>query len=273
MIVAFVATVVGTRWYLDATGYPQIGGGDIHVAHVLWGGLLLVAGSMLVLIVDGGRALAGAAILAGVGTGLFIDELGKFITASNDYFYPLAAPLIYGLILTLVVVLLVLRRRPDRGPLMMRSEALVRLEAGLLTRVRARRLLAGALGLYGLGWVLSMVVVGLLDAATLQDLIEELLQASTSRVEYPSEPVFYVLEVGILGFSGALLVLSSITLGLGRESAGTAIAVVGLAVALTAGAVVSLYVEQISAITTTLVSAFLLIAVVRYRGRFLERTA
>ena len=39
---AAAATVLITRTYLKLTGYPQVGGhSQLHVAHVLWGGLLL----------------------------------------------------------------------------------------------------------------------------------------------------------------------------------------------------------------------------------------
>src|SRR3954465_5002591 len=41
LVVAFVVTVTVTRVFLAATGYPRIGGGTFHLAHALWGGLLL----------------------------------------------------------------------------------------------------------------------------------------------------------------------------------------------------------------------------------------
>jgi hypothetical protein len=40
-------------------------------------------------------ALRLAAACAGIGAGLFFDEVGKFITTRNDYFFPLAAPIVY----------------------------------------------------------------------------------------------------------------------------------------------------------------------------------
>ncbi|MBE0690216.1 MAG: hypothetical protein IH587_08875, partial [Anaerolineae bacterium] len=51
-----------------------------------------------------------AAVAAGAGVGLFIDEVGKFITQSTDYFFPLAAPIIYAAFLITVFVYLLVRQ-------------------------------------------------------------------------------------------------------------------------------------------------------------------
>lgn len=111
-LVSFGATVIGVRLFLQLTGYPQLGGGTLHIAHLLWGGLALFAAVLLVLIWDNPGAMSSAAVLSGIGIGLFIDEVGKFITSSNDYFYPPAAPIIYGLFLLTVLIYLYVRQ-PD----------------------------------------------------------------------------------------------------------------------------------------------------------------
>src|SRR5258705_10150221 len=76
--VAAVATLLVIRAFLAATGYPQIGGRHIHIAHMLWGGLVLTAALLLSLISIGRRTRPIAAFLGGIGFGIFIDELGKF---------------------------------------------------------------------------------------------------------------------------------------------------------------------------------------------------
>jgi len=270
VILSFAVAVVGTRWYLQATGYPQVGGGELHVAHMLWGGLLLVIGALLVLIVPAGWALTASAILTGAGTGLFIDEVGKFITASNDYFYPLAAPLIYGLLLVLVLVFVVIRRGTrDATPAVTTPTWWSAWETAHLPRRRYRRLLVGLLFLVGLGWVLSLLIFLAIDEATLRELISSLVHVPGDRVERPDQPVYYLLETVTLGAAGIVLVGAAVALGRGHEMPGVTAAIVGLVIALTAGALVSLYVEQISAITSTLMHATLLLAVVHYRNRFL----
>ena len=115
-LIAFAASVITTRLFLQATGFPQLGNGVLHIAHALWGGLLLMVSAVLPMILANRWALELSAALNGLGIGLFIDEVGKFITQNNDYFFPPAAPLIYASFLMLVLVYLYVRRLGNPDP-------------------------------------------------------------------------------------------------------------------------------------------------------------
>jgi hypothetical protein len=115
-LLSFAASVVLTRLFLKLTGYPQLGGGGLHIAHVLWGGLLLFIAALLPLILANRWAYRVSAVLSGAGVGLFIDEVGKFITQNNDYFSPTAAPIIYVFFLLTVLLYLQVRRPPPKEP-------------------------------------------------------------------------------------------------------------------------------------------------------------
>jgi len=96
--VSAVASFLGIRWLLALTGYPRIGSNGIHIAHMLWGGLLMLLALMLLLAFLDRSVQHLAAVIAGLGFGtFFIDEIGKFVTADNNYFYRPAIALIYGL--------------------------------------------------------------------------------------------------------------------------------------------------------------------------------
>ena len=125
LLVSFALTVMATRWFLELTGFPRIGGGDLHIAHALWGGVALFAAALAPSLLAGRVVHLVSAALAGVGIGLFIDEVGKFITANNDYFYPAAAPIIYATFLIAVLVWLRARRSRDPDP---RSKLLTALQ-------------------------------------------------------------------------------------------------------------------------------------------------
>jgi hypothetical protein len=110
-LTAFAGSVIVTRLFLALTGYPQVGNSVLHIAHALWGALLLLVAVLLPLLLANRWAFTLSALLSGLGVGLFIDEVGKFITQTNDYFFPAAAPVIYAFFLLLVLLLLLLRRR------------------------------------------------------------------------------------------------------------------------------------------------------------------
>ena len=113
LLLSFAASVSLTRLFLELTGYPQLGNQTLHIAHVLWGGLLLFVSALLMLIYANRWVYRVGAILAGLGVGLFMDEVGKFITQTNDYFFPPAASIIYAFFL-LVVIFYMEVRRPNR---------------------------------------------------------------------------------------------------------------------------------------------------------------
>jgi hypothetical protein len=112
--IAAVASFLGIRWFLALTGYPRIGSNGIHIAHMLWGGLLMLLALMLLLAFLDRSVEHLAAVIAGLGFGTFIDEIGKFVTADNNYFYRPAIALIYGLF---VVAFLVARTLIGQRPL------------------------------------------------------------------------------------------------------------------------------------------------------------
>jgi len=108
--VSAVVAILGIRIFLELTGYPQLGGGGLHIAHMLWGGALMLTAIILLLTFLGRSVKKPAAILAGLGFGTFIDELGKFITSDNNYFYKPAFSLIYLIFVLLYLLFYFFRK-------------------------------------------------------------------------------------------------------------------------------------------------------------------
>src|SRR3989449_6100759 len=109
-LVSAVAALLIIRIYLEAAGYPQLGGEGWHIAHVLWGGFGMLVAILLLLLFLSSTTRLVAALIGGAGFGAFIDELGKFVTSDNDYFFKPTAALVYALFVLLFLATREVRR-------------------------------------------------------------------------------------------------------------------------------------------------------------------
>lgn len=117
-LVAAISSLLAVRLYLHVTGYPQVGNESLHIAHMLWGGLLMLIAIVLLLAFIGYRIQLLGAAIGGIGFGVFIDELGKFITRDNDYFFQPAIAIIYAIF---AILFLAFRALSDRSELTSRE--------------------------------------------------------------------------------------------------------------------------------------------------------
>ena len=111
LLVSAVSGLLLLRFGLYLSGYPQVGGGALHIAHMLYGGLFMLAAIVVQITFLGRRATRAAAVIGGAGFGIFIDELGKFITRDNNYFFRPTVGIIYAIFMILYLLFNFLSRR------------------------------------------------------------------------------------------------------------------------------------------------------------------
>ena len=111
VIISYAATILLTRLYLNLTGFPAIYTEGLHIRHNLWGALFMAIGGVMALLFGGEAILPMIALLLGVGLGLFMDEIGEFLTVNLNYFWPGSYTLMYAAFLILVAIYIITRQR------------------------------------------------------------------------------------------------------------------------------------------------------------------
>ncbi len=131
-LISAIGSLLAIRALLHLTGYPQLGGGGFHIAHMLYGDILMGAADVLMLAFIGARVQRLAALIGGIGFGAFIDELGKFITSDNDYFFQPAIGLIYAIFVILYLTFNFLGRQQRLTSREYQLNALTQLEEAIV---------------------------------------------------------------------------------------------------------------------------------------------
>jgi hypothetical protein len=114
-LVCAIAAVLGNRFFLVLTGYPQLGNGTLHISHAIWGALMMAIAIIFAISYLPPYTRTFVAFLGGAGFGWFIDELGKFITRKVNYFFEPTIALIYITFVVMYVVFRSVQRRPFRS--------------------------------------------------------------------------------------------------------------------------------------------------------------
>jgi hypothetical protein len=185
-IVSAAATLLAVRIYLEATGYPQVGGNGLHIAHMLWGGLLLVVALLMSITLLGRQTRIVAAVVGGAGFGLFIDELGKFITSDNNYFFRPAIPLIYAIFVLIYLGYLAVLDRIRPSPEAALPQAIDLIEGGVIDGlshadwIRARNLLLQSDAMHPLT---PLLLTALDDIEERRDVRESLVARLLDRLQ------------------------------------------------------------------------------------------
>jgi len=225
-LVVTVATVLVTRFLLAASGYPQVGGGGLHVAHVLWGGLGMALAVVVLLSYVGPALRSVGAVLGGVGFGLFVDEIGKFVTSDNDYFYAPTAALIYAVVVVLVLLVEALHGRRTRHPAEYLAVATDRAVAGVAggftdaEREEARGLVARGRGEPAADEVAALVEAVPADDVAVPDPVRALVRRASAWFAEAMEHRWaaVVVTVAVLGTATASLVVGLRVLGGGIDA-------------------------------------------------------
>jgi hypothetical protein len=211
LAVTGIMTVLCTRAYLALTGYPQLGGGTLHIAHTLWGVLLMLAGMLSALLFTSGRARAWTSVLGGIGLGMSADEVGKFLTRDGDYFFRPAAVIIYLLFAALLAFPSRLARRPGDPRSRLASAAQTAAD-GLVSGLTRRQLETAAAQLAGHNDDVGQAIRQLLDVAPARERppLTERLTAQSAAVRRWLAGVHGLIPILIAVFVASHAVVATI---------------------------------------------------------------
>lgn len=67
-----IFSILAIRTFLHLFGYPQLGEGQFHIAHILWGGFFMMFAIILLLGFLNRNAKSWAAILGGLGSSILV---------------------------------------------------------------------------------------------------------------------------------------------------------------------------------------------------------
>jgi len=262
-LISAVFSVLVTRLFLHIAHNPQIILGSWHIAHLFWGGLFMFISLILLFLYPSEKILKQTSILSGIGWGLYIDELGKFMSRDNNYLFRPAIILIY---ISFIIVFLIYHFANTKLQKHKTNKTIIQ---SFFTKLSAFRPLFIILSIYSLYYTFDKII----DIFT--------IFSSTSRLNtiysvYPnynflssSDNHLIFIKIGSDIISALLILLGWFFYLSARRRSGLKLFQMSLLINIFIGAVVKFYFEQFTAVFSLAISILVLIYI-QSRRKFVK---
>ncbi len=252
-LISAVFSVLSVRLFLHFTHYRQVVFGSWHIAHLFWGGLFMLVSFIVIFLYKSKKILSLASILAGLGWGQYIDELGKYISRDNNYFFRPAIILIY---ISFILIFLVYRFANTRLQKVKTKTSIIQ---SFLEKLSKFRPLFIILSIYSLYYVFDKTFdfYTIFTSSYRLDTIYNIYQNYNSFSTSDNYLIF--IKIGSDLISTILILLGWFFYLSKRKKSGLKLFKFSLLVNIFIGAVVKFYFEQFSAVFSLLASILVLI--------------
>ena len=262
-LISAIFSVLSIRLYLHLTNYPQVIFGSWHIAHLFWGGILMLISFILIFLYKSSIILYFASILAGLGWGQYIDELGKYISHDNNYFFRPAIILIY---ISFIIIFLIYHFANNR---LQKKQTTIPIFQSFILKLTKFKPLFLILAIYSIYYSIDKIIDFYAIFTSSSRLFT--IYSEYQHYVFNSRSDDYLIFIKLASdFISTLLIISGWYYYLSaRRRSGLKLFRLSLLVNIFIGAVVKFYFEQFSAVFSLGIS-ILVLTLISSRGKLVK---
>ena len=268
MLIWSVVGVLGTRLFLMVMGNPIIGRGQWHVAHMLFGGTLMMFAMMINLIFEGEKLEKNVVVIFGLGWGLFIDEIGKYLTKDNNYWFRPAIMIIY---ISFVMMFLIYKYLERKTLVQRKNGKISRTLSATVDIILKKKIFTYGLWIYSIYYSMDKII----DVLRISTSPQKLMMIEKFNRDYnffgTSDMYMIVFKMIFETIASILFLLGASYFWSKKRSKGLRFFKYGLYVSILLGSIFKFYFEQLGAVADVVVSLILLEILGEYRRKLLTK--
>lgn len=104
-LLSLLCTRLFMEYFYDSVGSLYVGG--LHIQHHFYGAILIIISAVWSILYSNDAALRTSSVTLGVGLGLFIDEMGEYMTPDLNYWWKGSFSLIYIVVIIFIILYIV----------------------------------------------------------------------------------------------------------------------------------------------------------------------